>query len=139
MKVYIFILGREPDLSFAELVSIFGMDVVRLGSFAFFSCTEEEILRQVTCLGGTIKIGEIVGREIKKSLITSFCADIIGQFTEEGKKLRVGIDAFIPALSKMVFRIKDILKEKGASVRIVQHDNGRIKTATTIHEKLITQ
>ncbi len=29
MKEYVFILGREPDLSFAELLSIFGTQVVR--------------------------------------------------------------------------------------------------------------
>ncbi len=31
------------------------------------------------------------------------------------------------------------MKQQGASIRIVQHDNGRLKAATTIHEKLIAQ
>lgn len=93
----------------------------------------------MSCLGGTIKIGEIAGREIKKNSLASFCTEIISHSVKEGKKLRVGMDAFIPSLSKMVFKVKDILKEQGASIRVVQHDNGRIKTATTIHEKLIDQ
>ncbi len=36
-----------------------------------------------------------------------------------------------------MFKIKDILKTQGHSIRVVQHDNGRVKTATTLHEKLI--
>ena len=49
------------------------------------------------------------------------------------------MDVFSPSLDGMVFRVKDSLKKQGASIRVVQHENGRIKTATTIHEKLITQ
>lgn len=139
MKDYIFILGREPELSFAELVSLFGTGVIRLGSFAFFSCDEEVVKKEVQCLGGTIKIGEIIGRDINKNELSLFCAEHIKKFVIEGKKLRVGIDSFVPSLSKVVFRVKDILKEEWASIRVVQHENWRIKTATTIHEKLITQ
>lgn len=36
-----------------------------------------------------------------------------------------------------MFKIKDTLKTQGHSIRVVQHDNGRVKTATTLHEKLI--
>jgi hypothetical protein len=30
--------------------------------------------------------------------------------TEEGKKLRIGIDSFVPAFSSLVFKAKDVLK-----------------------------
>ena len=67
-------------------------------------------------------------------------ADHLLPLATEGKKLRIGIDAFLPALSPIVFRVKDHLKKSGKSLRVVQHDiDGRMKNATTIHEKLITQ
>jgi tRNA G10 N-methylase Trm11 len=139
MKDYLFILGREPDLSFAELISIFGSIWTRFGNFAFLSCPEERLMAEVSCLGWTIKIGEIIWRNIEKNSLHAFCTNVIVDSVAEGKKLRVGIDSFVPSLSKMVFHIKDTLKKQGASIRIVQHENGRIKIATTLHEKLITQ
>lgn len=55
------------------------------------------------------------------------------------KKLRIAVDTFVPALSSLPFKIKDTLKKQGNSVRVVQHEpNGRVKNATTIHEKLIS-
>ena len=60
MKDYIFLLGREPLLSMAELVSIFGISVSRDGEFASVTCEEAMIQTITNCLGGTIKIGEVV-------------------------------------------------------------------------------
>lgn len=46
---------------------------------------------------------------------------------------------FLPTLSSLPFKIKDSLKKRGHSIRVVQHEpQGRVKNATTIHEKLIS-
>ncbi len=42
MSRFIFLLGREPDISLAELKSLFS-DVKRVGDFAFLE-TEEDII-----------------------------------------------------------------------------------------------
>lgn len=76
---------------------------------------------------------------MKKSDILDFLVEKTGEKVQPEKKLRIGIDSFVPSLSNLVFKVKDVLKKRGNSIRVVQHENGRIKNATTIHEKLIEQ
>ncbi len=53
--------------------------------------------------------------------------------------MRIALDSFVPGFQNTVFQAKDALKKQGYSIRVVQHDSGRVKNATTIHEKLIQQ
>lgn len=138
MQTYAFLLWREPLLSLAELGSLFS-SVERRGDFAIIQATQSQIEECRNSLWWTIKIWEVLAEGLKKQDLLTTVIDRIARKTQEGKKLRVGIDTFIPALSSLVFKAKDSLKADGHSIRIVQHDNGRIKTATTIHEKLIEQ
>lgn len=97
------------------------------------------ILSRARELGGTIKIAEIIHSNISRADILSASLDIVGQYLLPDKKLRIAVDTFVPALSSLSFKIKDTLKKQGNSVRVVQHEpSGRVKNATTIHEKLIS-
>ncbi|MBP6921394.1 hypothetical protein KBB89_02510 [Candidatus Gracilibacteria bacterium] len=138
MQKYAFLLGREPLLSFAELESIFS-NVVKIDNFALIEEERETIEKYKNSLGGTIKIALIHGEGIKKNDLLALVVEKIKGKTQENKKLRIALDVFTPPLSSLVFKVKDKLKEQGSSIRVVQHDNGRVKTATTIHEKLIEQ
>lgn len=124
-------------MSYVELKSLFS-DVELYDNFAH-SMSEPETIKNIAhTLGGTIKIGEILFEWIEKKNILKQLTDTIMDCTEEWKKLRVWLDIFIPSMDKYAFKVKDELKNLWKSIRIVQHENGRIKTATTIHEKLIT-
>ncbi|MBP7773621.1 hypothetical protein KA071_00865 [Candidatus Gracilibacteria bacterium] len=138
MQKYAFLIGREPDLSLAELKSIFS-EVEHRGDFAFVEAEEKDIDAHKKGLGGTIKIGLILAEGLKKQELCNFIAQKASEKIQPEKKLRIGIDSFIPSLMTLVFKVKDALREGGHSIRVVQHDQGRIKNATTIHEKLIEQ
>ena len=138
MYTYAFLLGREPALSIAELKSLFA-EVEQRGDFALIKAENSEIEKHRNSLWGTIKIGRIFAESVKKSDIVDIAAWKIASKAQPEKKLRIGIDTFVPALSSLVFKVKDILKMWWHSIRVVQHDHGRLKTATTIHEKLLEQ
>lgn len=136
MPKYVFLLGREPDLSVAELLSLFP-SVKKQGIFAFLE-TEQDISGLISSLGGTIKIGKILAESISKSDLEKVCVENILLTLQPEKKTRIAIDSFVSGLNTLVFRVKDKLKIQGHSIRVVQHDTtGRVKTATTLHEKLI--
>lgn len=138
MQRYIFLLGREPSLSLAELESIF-WPLEQRGEFALLEAREEDIENYKNSIWGTIKIAIILAENIRKQDIEEYALNAVVKKTQPEKKLRVGFDVFVPSLGTLVFRIKDILKKRWHSIRVVQHDNWRLKTATTIHEKLISQ
>jgi organic radical activating enzyme len=54
MSQYLFLLGREPDLSLAELSSLFP-SIRRQGMFALLE-TQKDISSSLVSLGGTIKV-----------------------------------------------------------------------------------
>jgi tRNA G10 N-methylase Trm11 len=136
MSKYVFLLGREPELSLAELSSLF-LSVKKQGIFAFVE-TEKDISSLITSLGGTIKIGKILAESVAKADLEKVCVETILPVLQPEKKTRIAIDSFVPGLNTLVFRVKDALKKQGHSIRVVQHDTtGRVKTATTLHEKLI--
>lgn len=138
MQKYAFLLWREPALSLAELKSIFS-SVSPVDRFAIIEGEKEEIQAYKNNLGGTIKIAEVFQEGLSKKEVLSRVVEKISTKVAENKKLRIGIDTFIPSLRSLVFKAKDALREKWFSIRVVQHEDGHIKTATTIHEKLIEQ
>lgn len=138
MQKYAFLLWREPALSLAELNSLFS-NVSQSDKFALVEAEETEMQNYKNNLGGTIKIAEVFQTGVNKKEILSYVVDRIATKVAENKKLRIGIDVFIPSLRSLVFKAKDALRTKWFSIRVVQHDEGHIKTATTIHEKLIEQ
>ena len=136
MKKYVFLLGREPELSLAELLSLFS-SVKKQGLFAFLE-TEKDISSLIASLGGAIKIGRILAESVTKADLEKVCVENILPTLQPEKKTRIAIDSFVPGLNTLVFRVKDKLKTQGHSIRVVQHDTtGHVKTATTLHEKLI--
>jgi len=138
MQKYVFLLGREPLLSMAEIQSLFP-SVERSGDFALVQAEKEDIEWFQNGLGWTIKIALVLGEWLKKTELLSCIISEAIKKVEQGKKLRIGIDMFVPSMSSLVFKAKDALKVQWHSVRVVQHDWWRLKTATTIHEKLIEQ
>ena len=136
MPKYVFLLGREPDLSLAELSSLFS-SVKKQGIFAYLE-TEKDISSLIRSLGGTIKIGKILAESITKAALEKVCVENILPTLQLEKKTRIAIDSFVSGMNTLVFRVKDRMKTLGYSIRVVQHDTtGRVKTATTLHEKLV--
>ncbi len=64
-----------------------------------------------------------MGENLKREEALKLGISLVEAKSEEGKKLRIALDSFVPALAPMVFKIKDALKKTGKSIRVVQHDN----------------
>lgn len=64
-----------------------------------------------------------MAENIRKQDIEEYALNAVVKKTQPEKKLRVGFDVFAPSLGTLVFRVKDILKKRGHSIRVVQHDN----------------
>ena len=97
MHHYIFLLGREPELSLAELRSLFVVEKVQW-NFAFIYASEEDIQKNLEGIGGTIKIGKVLFEEVSRNTLEKCLIDDLRLQIVPGKKLRFGVDAFIPSL-----------------------------------------
>ena len=76
MKKYIFVLGRDRDLSYLELLSYFRSRNINYSSLydknniSIFSLPDIDFKKMINTLGGTVKIGEVIseGEEITADL-----------------------------------------------------------------------
>lgn len=120
----VFILGKNPELSAAEIMAVLPSAIIVAKTDLFlilenkeFDC--QKILRQ---LGGTIKIGRVIGTEISTQII----ADNLLTEKKDGK-INFGISSYTGRIThntkqqilKFGLEVKKILKDKGVSSRLV--------------------
>ena len=135
------ILGRQPELSIAELEQVFGSEHLRRfdeQSAVFISNETFDIQR----LGGTVKAGQVLRRinatdwpTIHKKAVELASSSFVG----EGK-LTLGISVYGHSagprdVQKIGLTIKSRLKST-RSVRLVPNDGPALSTATSHHNKL---
>lgn len=108
MSKYLFLLGREPELSLAELSSLFP-SVKKQGIFALVDM-ERDILPLIASLGGTIKAGKIFAENVTKADLEKVCVQCILPTLQSEKKTRIAVDSFVSGLNNLVFKVKDKLK-----------------------------
>ena len=125
--MYLAVLGREPELSNAELESLFGKITYLTNNLSLFnSKTTPDINR----LGGSLKLAEKLS---EKPL--EFLSKI-----EDGK-ITIGISDYSKGASKKsatleAMKLKKILTRHGRSVRVVLGDDAVLSTATSLHNGL---
>lgn len=125
--MYLAVLGREPELSNAELESLFGKITHLTNNLSLFdSKTTPDINR----LGGSLKLAEKLS---EKPL------DYLSKI-EDGK-ITVGISDYSKGASKKsatleAMKLKKILTRHGRSVRVVLGDDAMLSTATSLHNGL---
>lgn len=140
-NTYISLLGRQPELSLAELEQVFGrVAVVGDTAATFESSTPPDIQR----LGGAIKIGEVVAEFdtldwVKLSRrIVQYYSDRLGSF--DGK-VTIGIsvygrDIHPRDVQRTGIALKSSLKKRSVSMRLIPNDDTALSTATSHHNKL---
>ena len=127
MKTYLSILGREPELSIAELRALFS-DVKKLSdSLATFTSPETP---NISRLGGSLKLAE----KIEGNLIDYLMS------LEEGK-ITLGFSDYSRAASKKTstteaIKLKKLLVKNGRSVRILENKDSVLSTATSHHNQI---
>lgn len=124
---YLAVLGRQPEISIAELEALFGSVKKISNNLAVF---EENVVPDIDRLGGCLKIAKKITkkpldflRELPEGKITLGVSDYSGRATKK--------TATIEAL-----KLKKILVRHGRSVRVVENKEAVLSTATSLHNGL---
>jgi tRNA G10 N-methylase Trm11 len=140
--MYIAILGRQPQLSIAELERVFGNDTVEW--FSSETATVDTADFSIDHIGGTLKAGRIV-IDLPNGSWRHASKEIVDHYSEswnssEGK-LTLGISAYgFDVTSREVQKtgiiLKQTLKKADVSLRLIPNHEPKLNTATSHHNKL---
>lgn len=141
---YWFVLGREKDLSAAEIAAVLSVEpqqysVAENQSLLFYPgklpLTEEILIKK---LGGTIKIAQEIGTGLSRAEIIKTIQNTLRQKTG---KICFGLSSFgnldTAELTRLGKEIKNNLKNDGFSVRFVPNKEKALSAATIDHNNLI--
>jgi tRNA G10 N-methylase Trm11 len=133
--LYLFELGHQPHISLEEIFCVlkekkYKFDILENKDKKVFLETKEKLdcKELMRVLGGTVKISEFLGLEIKKSIISFL------ESRKEKNKIVFSISSEDKNLEKKIgIEIKKELKKKGHSVRYVEIKN----SASIIHNNIL--
>ena len=145
--MYIALLGRQPEISLAELAAVFGADCVNRISQQFAEVQTSQF--DITTLGGTIKCAEIitelpVSRTDKASLLAAsrfITQHYQAKWAHSPHKITLGLSTYDLAVGardvqKTGLILKSSLKKSGTSLRLIPNDQPALSTATAHNNKL---
>ena len=124
---YLAVLGRQPEISLAELSALFSRVSQISGELATFSSDKEPSINR---LGGCLKIAV----EISGSPLDYLTALPDGKIT-------IGVSDYSAHSSARkaqgeALKLKKILARHGRSVRVVENKSAVLSTATSLHNGL---
>ena len=145
--MYIALLGRQPEISIAELAAVFGADCVNRISQQFAKVQTSQF--DITTLGGTIKCAEVItelpaSRTDKASLLAAsrfITQHYQAKWAHSPHKITLGLSAYDLAvgardIQKTGLILKSSLKKSGTSLRLIPNDQPALSTATVHNNKL---
>lgn len=125
--MYLCVLGRQPELSAAELMAIFGHDNVKVYNDIAIVSADEIVESTFNRLGGTIKLAEIISHDWN---------DITKSLPEIGK-VTLGLSAYNTDISPQALnKVAIAIKKARGSVRIVPNKSTKLSSATVYHNRL---
>ncbi len=141
MKQYLAILGRQADISQAELRALYGADVVHCDGVAAILNVAPDLDR----IGGTIKVAKIIDTfESKnwKQVLLGAGERIDGQHISKRGKQSIGCSVYgervsPKELNAAVLSLKKSLRDIGYSVRTVPNRTQTLNTAQITHNRLL--
>lgn len=142
------VLGRQPEISIAELEAVFGSNNVK--QIAPYSATVDTDKADITDLGGSIKLGKIVStiktnHKSDKSRFLEASHQLISFYQKKWQsvdhKITLGISAYnfqilARDVQKTGLLIKKSLKKSAVSVRLIPNQDPSLSTATSHNNKL---
>lgn len=147
--MYIALLGRQPEISLAELAAVFGADCVNRISQQFAEVQTSQF--DITTLGGTIKCAKVItelpaSRTDKASLLAAsrfITQHYQAKWAHSPHKITLGLSAYGLAIAardvqKTGLILKSSLKKSGTSLRLIPNDQPALSTATAHNNKLGT-
>lgn len=146
-SMFIALLGRQPELSLAELEAVFSASKVQRVSKQF--ATIKTATFYIDQLGGTVKCGKIIrelplGNSDKQSLkrASKYIIKKYGELLSASDgKITLGIstynlDASPHDIQKTGLALKNFLKKFDISVRLIPNKQSALSTATSHNNKL---
>lgn len=114
--MYVFILGHNPKLSVAEIMAVLpkSQKVDETSSFLIIETDEFNCAEVLGRLGGTVKIGKIIGNQISRKVTIEKLKEI-----KSATKLNFGISYYDSKPDNLGMEIKKELKSAGISCRLV--------------------
>lgn len=129
---YLAILGRQPEISIAELEALFANVQLISNHLATFNCRNDVdiIFPNINRLGGTMKLAVELEQKPLDYLKT----------LPEGK-ITLGLSDYstktsLKSVKTEALKLKQILSRHGRSVRVVENQNPVLSTATSLHNGL---
>src|SRR5574344_1054230 len=124
---YIAVLGREPEISVAELSALFGDVKQFTHNLAVFETNQKPDINR---LGGTMKLGVLLEGNIVDYFLN--LADENGEKLEH--KITIGVSDYSKnatknSAMKVALKIKRLLSKNGRSVRILENKEAELSTA----------
>lgn len=145
--MYITLLGRQPEISLAELAAVFGTDNVNRISQQFAKVQTSQF--DITTLGGTIKCAKVItelpaSRTDKASLLAAsrfITQHYHTEWAHSPHKITLGLSAYnlnVTArdVQKTGLILKSSLKKSETSLRLIPNDQPALSTATAHNNKL---
>ena len=145
--MYIALLGRQPEISIAELAAVFGADCVNRISQQFAEVQASQF--DITTLGGTVKCAKVItelpaSRADKASLLAAsrfITQHYQAKWAHSPHKITLGLSAYDLAVAardvqKTDLILKSSLKKSGTSLRLIPNDQPALSTATAHNNKL---
>lgn len=137
----VFVLGRQPEISLAELQAVYRQTPKLLaGHLAGLDIEQETALATAKDLGSIVKVAELISDSF------ALDADSIARLThrlfcQTTGKITLGISYYgPPTKSKLAANfsraIRASLEQSGHSVRLVPSEQATLSTATVLHNKL---
>ena len=123
---YLAILGRQPEISIAEIEALYSDVFCRAPGLASFVAESVDINK----LGGSLKIAEVLDKKPLDYL----------QSLPEGK-ITIGVSDYSEKASRKTaldeaLKLKKILVRHGRSVRVVENKDAVLSTAASLHNGL---
>lgn len=140
-NTYISLLGRQPELSLAELEQVFGA-VVNISNIA--GTFESSATPNIQRLGGSVKLGEVIA-EFNIFDWVKLSRKIVQYYTDHLRsfdgKVTIGISVYGKEINprdvqRTGIALKSSLKKQNVSMRLIPNDGAALSTATSHHNKL---
>ncbi len=129
---YIFILGHNPRLSVAEIFAVLprAKKIEETGSFLIIENDEISCSEILGRLGGTIKIGKVVDKQISRKITVEKLKEL-----KKENKLKFGISYYDCMPDNLGMETKKELKEFGISCRLITGKNKALSSVIVSKNK----
>lgn len=142
MNTFVALLGRQPELSLAELEAVFGSKNVSKLAPSWAQITTLEM--SVDAFGGTIKAGQ-VAHTIPSTNWSEVSKKIVHEYSEKWQTIDhkqtlgisvYGLKASVRDIQKCGLELKGTLKRHGVSLRLLPNNEPALSSATSHHNKV---